>query len=151
MDRILKLTNHDSIFLKKTIGHQYPPPKILAVDDDEDNLLLLISILDGLNYKSLTAKNGKTALFLAQTEQPDLILLDIVLPDINGWDVIAQLRRNPVTEKIPIVAVTALVSPKSKEKVKAEGGNDFIRKPYMIDHIESIINYHLVQSVSTSD
>ncbi|MEC4990014.1 MAG: response regulator [Oscillatoria sp. PMC 1068.18] len=131
-----------SNFLPKTACESH----ILVVDDNEDNLLLLIFVLEQLNCSLITADRGQTALQLAETHQPDLILLDILLPDIDGIEVISQLRQNPKTKHIPVIAVTALATPPEREKIIAAGCDEYISKPFMIDELEAKVNYYLSYS-----
>lgn len=118
-------------------------PLILAVDDDEDNLFLLTEVLRPLSCLSITATHGEAALLLAQACQPNLILLDVMLPDFNGMEVIQRLRQNPQTKNIPVVAVTALARTEDRENLLLEGFNDYISKPYMLSDLENIICRHL--------
>lgn len=114
-------------------------PLILAVDDDEDNLLLLAYALEPLGYSLLTAVDGLMGLSLARTYQPDLILLDILLPYLNGAEVIAQIRQDPKINTIPIVVVTALANAQDRERLLQIGCNDYLSKPYMLDDIEATV------------
>ncbi len=126
--------------------HQQPKvnqPLILAVDDDEDNLVLLIEVIKPLNCSFITATQGQTALNLAQEQQPALILLDVMLPDINGIEVLAQLKQNPQTMAIPVVAVTALAAQGDRDRLCLAGCNDYISKPYMLDELETLICRYL--------
>ena len=113
---------------------------LLAVDDDDDSLLLLTQTL-ARPYRSLvTAQNGKTALRLAQTLQPSLILLDIVLPDLSGFDVVHQLKQNAATAHIPIVAVTALARADDRKTLLQAGCSDCISKPYLLEDLERAVD-----------
>lgn len=125
-------------------------PLVLAVDDDEDNLLLLAEVVKDMDCLCITATSGRTALFLAQVYLPHLILLDIMLPDIHGIEIINRLRQNQNTHTIPLVAVTALASATDKERILLAGCNDYISKPYMLDELEAKINRHLGSVVSCS-
>ena len=116
---------------------------ILAVDDHEDNLLLLTEVLSPLKCSCITATYGQMALQLAQTHQPDLILLDVMLPDFNGIEVVRCLKQNPQTMIIPVIAVTALASQEDRDRLLLAGCDDYISKPYMIDELEAIIHHHL--------
>jgi len=118
-------------------------PLILAVDDNEDNLLLLTEVLELMSCSFITATHGQAALLLAQDCQPDLILLDMMLPDFNGMEVVQRLKRNLQTSKIPVVAVTALAKAEDRERFLLAGCNDYISKPYMLDDLEALINCHL--------
>lgn len=118
-------------------------PLVLAVDDHEDNLVLLAFTLELFGYRYITAVNGQTALAAAQNEQPDLILLDIMLPDLDGIEIIRRLKQNPKTRSIPIVAVTALARREDREQLIRAGCDGYISKPYIVDEIQSILNQFL--------
>lgn len=118
-------------------------PLILAVDDDEDNLFLLTEVLRPLSCLSITATRGEAALLLARDCQPDLILLDVMLPDFNGMEVVQRLRRDPKTRNIPVIAVTALARTEDRESLLLEGCDDYISKPYMLSDLEDIIRRYL--------
>lgn len=118
-------------------------PVILAVDDDEDSLLLLSYVLEPLNCTILTETNGQSALDRAVLSKPDLILLDIVLPGINGVDCIQFLKQHPETKHVPIIAITALASSEERQQILQMGCNDYISKPYMLDELEAIIRRYL--------
>lgn len=121
-------------------------PVILAVDDNLDNLVLLEYQLLTLKQCSfVTAMTGNDALTLAKRQTPDLILMDIQLPDIDGAEVIRKLRQCPLTAKIPIVAVTALARNEDRDRILASGCNDYLSKPYDLDDLEAIICRHLPQ------
>ena len=116
---------------------------ILAVDDDEDNLLLLTEVLEPLNCLVMTATHGQTALLLAQAYQPDLILLDVMLPDVNGIEVVQCLRQDQETAKIPVVAVTALAREEDRDRLILAGCNNYISKPYLLEDLEALIRLYL--------
>jgi CheY-like chemotaxis protein len=118
-------------------------PIILAVDDDEDNLVLLTEVLEPLNCLVMTATHGQTALRLAQAYQPNLILLDIMLPDLNGIEVVYRLKQNQETAKIPVIAVTALARLEDRDRLILAGCNDYISKPYILDDLEALIRHYL--------
>jgi two-component system, cell cycle response regulator DivK len=119
------------------------PPLILAVDDDEDNLELLTEVLCPLNCEVVTAKDGRTTIEIAQRRQPDLILLDILLPDICGAEIARLLKQNSQTQNIPVIAVTALARVEDKENLLVAGCNAYISKPYMLDDLEATICRYL--------
>lgn len=120
-------------------------PLVLAVDDDEDSLLLLTEILRPMRCSFITATHGEAALLIAQAHQPKLILLDVMLPDLNGAEVVQRLRQNPQTRKIPVIAVTALAGAEDRKSLIVGGCDDYITKPYMLEDLEAIIYRHLNQ------
>lgn len=125
-------------------------PLILAVDDDEDNLLLLAYALEPLGCSLITAVDGLTALQRAQAYQPDLILLDILLPFMDGTEVISHLRKDPKTKTIPVIAVTALANAQDKKCLLHLGFNDYVSKPYMLEDIESRVRRYIRLAVPIS-
>lgn len=122
-----------------------PQPLALVVDDNEDNLLLLTFVLEQLNCQFITAIDGQTALDLAQRYQPALILLDIMLPDLDGFEVFSRLRQNPLTARIPVIAVTAMARPEDQERLLSAGCNEYVTKPYMVDDLEDLLRRYLSQ------
>jgi class 3 adenylate cyclase/CheY-like chemotaxis protein len=104
-------------------------PKILAVDDTPENLRLLEAILGPRGYQLVTAESGTTGLAAVHREQPDLVLLDIVMPDLNGYDVCRRLRDDPATRFLPIVMITASGDQERVQALEA-GADDFIAKPF---------------------
>ncbi|MEP0869552.1 response regulator [Trichocoleus desertorum AS-A10] len=118
-------------------------PLILAVDDDEDNLLLISQVLSLGNYSFITATNGLMALSMAEEQLPDLILLDVMLPDLDGAEIVRCLRRNPETLRIPVIAVTAMARKEDRDRFLEAGCNDYISKPYMVDDLEELIHRYL--------
>lgn len=93
----------------------------------------------------VTATTGRAALHLAQHQSPDLILLDILLPDLNGLEVVRRLRHVPATAKIPIVALTALAREEERDFILNAGCNDYLSKPYDLDDFEAVMTRHLPQ------
>ena len=104
--------------------------KILIVDDVVSNVLLLKILLTNEKFQVCTASNGNQCLEKVKTEHPDLILLDVMMPDISGFDVAVILKKDPETRDIPIIFLTALNSPSDLVKGFQVGGNDFLTKPF---------------------
>ena len=104
--------------------------KILIVEDDLDIVDLLQSQVKALGYDSIVAGNGKEAVDMATSQLPHLILMDIMLPVMDGLDATRQIRQNPKTSSIPIIAVTALSSRRDKEKCLQSGCDDYLSKPF---------------------
>jgi len=104
--------------------------KILVVDDVLSNVLLLKVLLTNEKFNVVTAMNGTQALKMVETELPDLVLLDVMMPDISGFEVAQQLKAKPGYEQIPIIFLTALNSTADIVKGFQTGANDFISKPF---------------------
>jgi len=106
------------------------PPRILAVDDDEFNRRLVAAALSRLNYEVSTAENGQEGLRLAAELKPDLILLDVMMPDMDGYDVCKRLRSLPSSAHTPIMMLTALDGVNEKIKGFEVGADDYLSKPF---------------------
>jgi two-component system cell cycle response regulator DivK len=104
------------------------PPLILIVDDDERNLKLARDVLRGAGLRTVEARDGSEAIARAVERLPNVVLLDLQLPDMHGTDVARELKRNPRTEGIPLVAVTAL-RPVDGGWLSAAGFNGYLGKP----------------------
>jgi diguanylate cyclase (GGDEF)-like protein len=115
---------------------------ILVVDDERSNLAMLNMILCD-EYEIITAKTGEAALLLAVEARPDLILLDIILPDINGFDVLVKLKEDPTTQKIPVIFITGLNSESDEEKGLRLGAVDYIQKPFKNVLVKARVNTHI--------
>lgn len=125
---------------------EFNNPIILVVEDEEDNLLFISHALIFLKYNFITARTGKEALDLATKYEVDLMLLDLVLPDINGFELVGQLKQNKLTQNMPIVAISALVRPQERDRALEVGCVDFLEKPYFLDDLNSKIRQYLPQS-----
>ena len=104
--------------------------RILIVDDNEDMRAMLAQLLERADYQVLLAEDGQAALTQAKEHHPDLILMDLSLPDITGWEAIALLRKMPEFGSMPIIAVTAHVSVADQERALAVGCNLHLGKPF---------------------
>jgi class 3 adenylate cyclase len=105
------------------------PAKILVVDDTPQNVLLLGDILAGKGYAVVTAASGAEALRQVEVERPDLVLLDVVMPVMSGYEVCRKLRGDPATEILPVIMVTALDPAQERIKGLEAGADDFLTKP----------------------
>lgn len=101
---------------------------ILAVEDIELNLDLLVQLLED-RYDVLTAPDGAAGLALALEREPDLILMDLALPDIDGWEVTRRLRASPIFRQVPIIALSSHAFVGDREAALAAGCDDYIAKP----------------------
>jgi len=104
-------------------------PKILIADDNQANAELLEAHLDGSGLETRIAVNGEETLSAAREWQPDVILLDVMMPKLSGFEVCQKLRRDPATRGISVLMVTALDQPTDVERAVDAGTDDFITKP----------------------
>ena len=116
---------------------------ILIVDDDANHLALLAHILENQGYKVRATQNGQHAILSANRNQPDLIILDIMMPDLDGYTVCKNLKANPKTCNIPILFISALEGTIDKVQALATGAVDFISKPFEIEEVLARVETHL--------
>lgn len=114
-------------------------PLILAVEDNDDNLLLISYALESLGCRFICQTDSCSTVLVAKEYQPDLIMLDILLPTFNGIDVVRYLKQDPLTYNIPVLAVTALATREDRERILMAGFNGYISKPYMIEDLEAAV------------
>ena len=120
-------------------NHDYSKYSVLAVDDIPLNILLVQKMLAKFNFLLKTAANGQQALDSVAAEKPDLILLDLMMPGIDGFEVIRRLRADPATADIQIVILSALNSQEDVVKGFNVGANDFIMKPIIMEKLLSCV------------
>lgn len=111
------------------MDHDIEQQSLLIVDDERQNRLLLTELFQD-EYKIIQAKNGEQALERAHTRKPDLILLDVLMPEMDGMEVIRELKRSDTTRNIPVIFITALDSRSDEEKGLNLGAVDYIAKPF---------------------
>ncbi len=119
--------------------------KILIVEDDRDMCHILQMHLELLGYDSISAVNGKEAVDLATSHLPDLIVMDIMLPVMDGLQATRLIREHPNTQSTPILAMTAKVTSEDKKECLRSGCDDFIAKPFTSKQLTSIIEKLLKQ------
>ncbi|SKC38529.1 Response regulator receiver domain-containing protein [Bacteroidales bacterium WCE2004] len=119
--------------------HDYSKYNVLAVDDIPLNLLLVQKMLSKFNFQFRTAANGQQALDAVAAQKPDLILLDLMMPGIDGFEVIRRLREDPETADVQIVILSALNSNEDVVKGFNVGANDFIMKPIIMEKLLSCV------------
>lgn len=105
------------------------PAKVLYIEDNDQNFYLVEYILKAKGYSVVRARDGREGLEMAEKERPDLILLDIQLPIMDGHTIARELRRLPQTERTPIIALTSYAMPGDREKALASGCDGYIEKP----------------------
>ena len=120
-----------------------PTPSILIVDDNQLNVQLLTEILKRRGYQVQCAASGGTALHMAFAQPPDLIVLDIRMPDIDGFEVCRQFKSFEAVASIPIIFVSGLDEPIDKVKAFAAGGVDYVTKPFHAEEILARVGTHL--------
>jgi len=103
--------------------------KILIIEDNPENMQLIVYLLHAFGHIPIEAENGKIGLEIAQDELPDLILCDLQMPDMDGYEVIRRLKLDPKLAAVPVVAVTAYAMVGDRDKVLATGFNGYIPKP----------------------
>lgn len=103
--------------------------KILVIEDNEQNMYLIHFLLESQGYIVVEAENGLIGIDKAVNEHPDIILLDIQLPEMDGYEIARIIRKTEGIDKIPIIAVTSYAMAGDKEKILAAGATDYIEKP----------------------
>ena len=109
--------------------------KILCVDDEEDTLNFLELVLSEKGYAVVTASGGQEALTRAQLERPDLVLLDIMMPQMDGWEVLKLLRVDEETAEIPVAMLSARTEARDRVQGLQEGAIDYICKPFSLSEL----------------
>lgn len=104
--------------------------RILAVDDHEDNRRILRDLLGSAGYEVTEAATGEEALALAESRAPDLILMDIQLPGIDGYEATRRLKANPALRQVPLIVVTSYALSGDETKALAAGADAYVSKPY---------------------
>ena len=103
--------------------------RVLLVEDNEDNRIIYSTVLRHLGYEVVEALDGLRAIELARSVKPDIILMDISIPELDGWEATRILRQDPVTKDIPIVALTAHALADDRERATALGFTSYLAKP----------------------
>jgi CheY-like chemotaxis protein len=114
-------------------------PLILLAEDNEANIQTFSSYLTAINYRIVTARNGEEAVAMAKAESPDIILMDIQMPDMDGLEAIALIRADETIAAIPIIALTALAMEGDRERCLAAGANEYLSKPIKFRQLNSAI------------
>jgi two-component system, sensor histidine kinase and response regulator len=117
--------------------------RILIVDDMHENLMILYECLHERGYYLWLAEDAHAALEVLSYDSPDLILLDVMLPDINGFDLCCQIKRNPAWRDIPVIFITALHDTQDKIEGFQAGGVDYITKPFQLEEVLARVSMHL--------
>ena len=124
--------------------------RILLVDDNQDLLQVISRRLQSWGYEALTAESGEEGLRLAQEQQPDLVLLDVMMPKMKGRDVCARLKANPKTQQIPVIFLTALGLADHVKAGMDVGAEDYIVKPFQPSELKERITVCLARHSNPS-
>jgi two-component system, cell cycle response regulator DivK len=119
------------------------PALILAVDDDADNLILLDYTLEPLNCEFVGKTDGRSALEFVRLRRPDLILLDVIMPDLHGIELLHRLRQELGSHQVPILALTGMTAPEDKAELLSEGFSVCLNKPYQLEELEAVVRSYL--------
>lgn len=117
--------------------------KVLVVDDEPFNIDVLQQELEELDYQVITASNGKEALEQIKKHQPDLILLDLMMPVLDGFAVLLEIKADAFLRDIPVIIVSAEHDSKSVVKGIKQGADDYITKPIDAEHLKNKLKDHL--------
>ena len=126
------------------------PPLILVVEDAPDNQVLVEQVFQDSGYRVTCIQDGQAALDWLQVNCPDLILLDLSLPEVDGWEIARQLKASDRTFAIPIIALTAHAMKGDREAAIASGCDDYLTKPIDIDLLEASVKQWLSKPKSSS-
>jgi CheY-like chemotaxis protein len=118
-------------------------PRILVAEDTEDNLELFRDVLQIAGYDVISCMDGLSAVQLAITKQPDLMLIDISLPGIDGHEATRRIRAHPLTSRLPIIAITAHAMPQDRERALAAGCSTYLAKPVSPRVLMQVVAEHL--------
>ena len=128
---------------KTVVGYKGPAKKVLVVDDKTENRALIVDILSPLGFKLIESENGEDALLKAAEFKPDLILMDIVMPVLDGIETTRRIRISSELKNIIVIALSASVYEQSRQDTKESGCDDFIPKPIRVDTLLEKLKYHL--------
>ena len=116
---------------------------VLVVEDNELNMKLFCDLLDAHGFRTIQTRDGKEALSLASQHKPNLILMDIQLPEVSGLEIIKWLKADKSLQDIPVIAVTAFAMKGDEQKIRAGGCEDYIAKPIKIDAFLETVRRHM--------
>ena len=117
--------------------------RILVVEDQEDNRRILRDLLTASGYEVLEAPTGEEGVTMAETHQPDLILMDIQLPGIDGHEATRRIKANPTLKHIPLIVVTSYALSGDDAKARAAGADDYVTKPFSPRALLAKVRQHL--------
>ncbi len=116
---------------------------VLIVEDNELNMKLFNDLLEAHNINTLQTKDGREVLDIAREKKPDLVIMDIQLPEVSGLEVTKWLKADEELCKIPVIAVTAFAMKGDEQKIREVGCDDYISKPISVAHFMEVVQKHL--------
>lgn len=122
-----------------------PSPVVLIVDDNDDSRLMLKFLLETWKYHVVEAADGSEALTIAEKTCPDLILMDVKMPNLDGFGVTQKIRQTAKIESVPIVFLSACAEPNYKQKASAVGGNEYLVKPLNFEELEITLGKYVLK------
>lgn len=119
--------------------------KILVIDDSATNIVLVKGVLEEAGYEIITSNSAKKALKILDTEKPDLILLDLMMPQMSGYDFLEKMNEEKLLDEIPVIVVSAKITEEAIDKAIKNGASDYIKKPVDIqeltEKVDAILNF----------
>jgi two-component system cell cycle response regulator DivK len=122
---------------------------VLIVEDNDLNMKLFRDLIEAQGYGTIHTRDGMDVVELARAKKPDLIIMDIQLPEISGLDVTKWLKEDPELKSIPVIAVTAFAMKGDEEKIRAGGCEDYLSKPIAISQFLGMLRKHLEPKTGT--
>jgi two-component system, cell cycle response regulator DivK len=116
---------------------------ILVIEDNPDNLTLILDMLESLNYAVISAGNGQKGIELAAAQKPDVILMDLALPVMDGWSAAQHIKSNPELQHIPIIALSAHALAGDRERALESGCNDYLPKPINLTELTDLLTKYM--------
>ena len=144
----MDMETHDTRLESRAVTTKEALPTVLAVDDDQDSLILLSYIIEDFPCLFFCETDGQAALELILASKPNLVLLDVRLPRLSGFDIIRTLKSSADTAAIPVIAVTALAGKQQRQKLLEAGFNYYICKPYSLTDLQAVVKRYLCSDLS---
>jgi CheY-like chemotaxis protein len=117
--------------------------RILVVEDNLDNMTLIVDVLQTLDYEVLQASNGLRGVEIATAQKPNLVLMDLSLPLLDGWAATRQIKANPATQHIPVIALTAHAMLGDRQRALDAGCDDYVTKPINLGELATKLTQYL--------
>lgn len=117
--------------------------RVAVIEDNRDNLELVTTLLRALGHEPLTATSGRDGIELVRRERPDIVLLDLTMPEMDGFETLRELRRDAGTRAVPVVAVTAHAMVGDREAILAQGFDGYVPKPIAVEQLVEEMSRHL--------